>query len=107
MKKLEKCLPNVYVTKKQFDFQNNGKFISIGHFECMKLLLTKKWKYLFLLQMDDISIKSNHEILQILETMDFPLDIHINDNDEQINNKFDNNLSWSYKDLDIFLKGIY
>ncbi|CEF70483.1 Glycosyl transferase, family 14-containing protein [Strongyloides ratti] len=104
MIQLEKCLPNVYVTKKQFDFQSNGKFTSIGHYECMKLLLKKKWDYMFLLQMDDIVIKTNRQILEILEAINFSLDMAFTNEKLAIKKRVNFTLTWTYKDLNIFLK---
>uniref|UniRef100_A0A0K0EIU5 Glycosyltransferase family 92 protein n=1 Tax=Strongyloides stercoralis TaxID=6248 RepID=A0A0K0EIU5_STRER len=105
MKKLEECLPNVYVTKKLYEFNRYGKYHSIGHYECMKILIKKKWDYLFLLQMDDVAIKTNLEMLTILEVMNFATIIHFTDKREKLEKKVDFKLSWKYKDLNIFLKG--
>uniref|UniRef100_A0A0N5BIS2 Glycosyltransferase family 92 protein n=1 Tax=Strongyloides papillosus TaxID=174720 RepID=A0A0N5BIS2_STREA len=105
MKQLEKCLPNVYVMEKQYDFQSNGKYTSIAHFQCMKFLLTKDWNYMFLHQMDDIAIKTNRQMLEVLEAMDFPLDMAFNIFNEDIDEIVNLNFSWTYKDLNIFLEG--
>uniref|UniRef100_A0A0N5BIR2 Glycosyltransferase family 92 protein n=1 Tax=Strongyloides papillosus TaxID=174720 RepID=A0A0N5BIR2_STREA len=105
MKQLEKCLPNVYVSENQYDFQSGGKYSSIGHFDCMKLLLNKRWNYMFILQNDDIAIKTNQQVLEILEAMDFPLDMAFHNQKKLIDSRFNHDYSWTYKDLNIFLEG--
>uniref|UniRef100_A0A0K0EIV6 Glycosyltransferase n=1 Tax=Strongyloides stercoralis TaxID=6248 RepID=A0A0K0EIV6_STRER len=107
MKKLEECLPNVFINKNQYDFKSNGKFSSIAHFDCMKLLLKKQWDYLYLLQMDDIVIKTNRQILEILEATGFTLDMAFTNEPNVIKQRVDFSLPWTYKDLNIFLKGDY
>uniref|UniRef100_A0A0N4ZGL8 CAP10 domain-containing protein n=1 Tax=Parastrongyloides trichosuri TaxID=131310 RepID=A0A0N4ZGL8_PARTI len=106
MKKLEKCLPNVYVSNIQFDMKSNGENATFGHLECMKLLLKKKAKfhYLILHQNDDFPLKSNREILEILEAMSFPIEMAFVDPSSTVPERYNYSYGWRYKDLGIFLK---
>uniref|UniRef100_A0A0N4Z7M8 Glycosyltransferase n=1 Tax=Parastrongyloides trichosuri TaxID=131310 RepID=A0A0N4Z7M8_PARTI len=103
MLKLEKCLPNVYVSEKQYSMESNGINTNLGHYECMKILVDIKWDYLFILQNDDIAIKTNKEILEILEVMNFPIDVALVDPSPFIKNRVNQKISWKYRDLNIFL----
>uniref|UniRef100_A0A0N4ZJQ7 Metalloendopeptidase n=1 Tax=Parastrongyloides trichosuri TaxID=131310 RepID=A0A0N4ZJQ7_PARTI len=105
MLELEKCLPNVYVSKKSFDMKSNGEQGPVAHYECMKLLLPKKWDYLFILLNDAIPLLTNNEQLEILEAMSFPLVMRVTDATHYIPSRVNTSASWLYKDLDIFLEG--
>uniref|UniRef100_A0A0N5BMX4 Glycosyltransferase family 92 protein n=1 Tax=Strongyloides papillosus TaxID=174720 RepID=A0A0N5BMX4_STREA len=105
MIQLEKCLPNVYVPKIQYDMKSNGENTSISHFQCMKRLLKTKFDYVFLLQNDEMPLKTNRELVEILETMNFAMDMNIVIDKPLINNRFDHKKSWKFKDLNIFLDG--
>ncbi|CEF70485.1 Glycosyl transferase, family 14-containing protein [Strongyloides ratti] len=103
MIQLEKCLPNVYVPRVQYDMKSNGENGSLSHYECMKRLVKTKFDYIFLLQNDEMPIKTNRELIEILETMNFAMDMRIAIDDEVIDSRVDKTKSWTYKDLNIFL----
>uniref|UniRef100_A0A0N5B2D3 Beta-1,3-galactosyl-O-glycosyl-glycoprotein beta-1,6-N-acetylglucosaminyltransferase 3 n=1 Tax=Strongyloides papillosus TaxID=174720 RepID=A0A0N5B2D3_STREA len=102
---LEKCLPNVYVPIVQYNMKSNGENTSISHFQCMKRLLKTKFDYVFLLQNDEMPLKTNRELIEILETMNFAMDMRITINKNIIKRRVDHKKSWKFKDLNIFLDG--
>ena len=85
---LAACFPNVFVAKWELDVQSNGKNVSRSHLDCLELLLTNGgvdgagnggggdgdggiagggWKYAILLQNQDIPIRTNAELVEVLE----------------------------------------
>uniref|UniRef100_A0A0K0FQW3 Glycosyltransferase family 17 n=1 Tax=Strongyloides venezuelensis TaxID=75913 RepID=A0A0K0FQW3_STRVS len=102
---LGKCLPNVYVPRIQYQMKSNGENTSISHFQCMKRLLKTNFDYVFLLQNDEMPLKTNRELIEILETMDFAMDMKITIDKHIINERFDYKKSWKFRDLNIFLDG--
>uniref|UniRef100_A0A0N5BIR1 Beta-1,3-galactosyl-O-glycosyl-glycoprotein beta-1,6-N-acetylglucosaminyltransferase 3 n=1 Tax=Strongyloides papillosus TaxID=174720 RepID=A0A0N5BIR1_STREA len=102
---LEKCLPNVYVPRIQYDMKSNGENTSISHFQCMKRLLKTKFDYMFLLQNDETPLKTNRELIEILETMNFAMDMRMTIDIPVIQGRVDHKKSWKFKDLNIFLDG--
>uniref|UniRef100_A0A0N5BIR0 Beta-1,3-galactosyl-O-glycosyl-glycoprotein beta-1,6-N-acetylglucosaminyltransferase 3 n=1 Tax=Strongyloides papillosus TaxID=174720 RepID=A0A0N5BIR0_STREA len=102
---LEKCLPNVYVPRIQYDMKSNGENTSISHFQCMKRLLKTNFDYIFLLQNDEMPLKTNRELIEILETMNFAMDMRMTTDVSSIRGRVDQKKSWKFKDLNIFLDG--
>uniref|UniRef100_A0A0K0F151 Hexosyltransferase n=1 Tax=Strongyloides venezuelensis TaxID=75913 RepID=A0A0K0F151_STRVS len=105
MIQLENCLHNVYVPRIQYDMKSNGENTSISHFQCMKRLLMTKFDYVFLLQNDEMPLKTNRELIEILETMNFAMDMRMTIDNRSIRGRVDYNKSWKFKDLNIFLDG--
>uniref|UniRef100_A0A0K0FQW2 Galactosyltransferase n=1 Tax=Strongyloides venezuelensis TaxID=75913 RepID=A0A0K0FQW2_STRVS len=102
---LGKCLPNVYVPRIQYQMKSNGENTSISHFQCMKRLLKTNFDYVFLLQNDEMPLKTNRELIEILETMNFAIDMHITIDEPIIKRRVNFKKSWKFKDLNIFLDG--
>uniref|UniRef100_A0AAF5HZL2 Glycosyltransferase family 92 protein n=1 Tax=Strongyloides stercoralis TaxID=6248 RepID=A0AAF5HZL2_STRER len=107
MIQLEKCLPNVYVPRVQYDMKSNGENGSLAHYECMKRLIKTNFNYIFLLQNDEMALKTNRELLEILEATNFVMEIDLTDNSKMITERVNHSLSWTYKDLNIFLEDDY
>uniref|UniRef100_A0A0N5BLK5 Glycosyltransferase family 92 protein n=1 Tax=Strongyloides papillosus TaxID=174720 RepID=A0A0N5BLK5_STREA len=103
VKQLASCFNNVYVAEEQYEMNSSGKGGVKSHYACMKKLINKNWKYLFLLQTDDLLLKTNREIVEILKKFnDKPLfTLHRHPKQWQ---RYDYNTSWSYKDIKIFKK---
>uniref|UniRef100_A0A0K0DWJ6 Beta-1,3-galactosyl-O-glycosyl-glycoprotein beta-1,6-N-acetylglucosaminyltransferase 3 n=1 Tax=Strongyloides stercoralis TaxID=6248 RepID=A0A0K0DWJ6_STRER len=103
IKQLASCFENVYVADQQYEMNSAGKGGVKSHFECMKKLINKNWKYLLLLQTDDLLTKTNREIVDILTTFnEKPLfTLHRHPRKWQ---RYDYNTSWSYKNIKIFQK---
>ncbi|CEF70402.1 Glycosyl transferase, family 25 and Glycosyl transferase, family 14-containing protein [Strongyloides ratti] len=103
VKQLAHCFDNVYVAEKQYDMNSSGKGGVKSHYECMKKLINKNWKYILLLQTDDLLIKTNRELVDILTTFnEKPLfTLHRHPTQWQ---RYDYNISWSYKNIKIFHK---
>ncbi|CEF70484.1 Glycosyl transferase, family 14-containing protein [Strongyloides ratti] len=104
MIQLEKCLPNVYVPRVQYDMKSNGENGSLSHYECMKRLVKTKFDYIFLLQNDEMPTKTNRELIEILETMNFVMQIELDNNQKIINERHNKTISWTFRNLMIFLK---
>uniref|UniRef100_A0A0N4Z5A0 Hexosyltransferase n=1 Tax=Parastrongyloides trichosuri TaxID=131310 RepID=A0A0N4Z5A0_PARTI len=104
VKKLANCFDNVYVGDKQFEMNSSGKGGVKAHYECMIKLINKKWKYLLIAQTDDLLMKTNREIIDILKTLNgYPLfTLHKLPKSWQ---RYDYNVSWTYKNVNIFKKG--
>ncbi|KAL3084981.1 hypothetical protein niasHS_010050 [Heterodera schachtii] len=74
------CFPNVFVvtTEKEYAMDSKGHNLMKSSMECMKLLVAKKmekWKYVILLQNDDVQMKTNDEMVQIFKWMNGVSDI--------------------------------
>uniref|UniRef100_A0A0N5BNY9 Protein-tyrosine-phosphatase n=1 Tax=Strongyloides papillosus TaxID=174720 RepID=A0A0N5BNY9_STREA len=50
LKSLAKCFDNVYLPSKRYLMNSNGIYQALSTYECMRILINKKWKYLFILQ---------------------------------------------------------
>uniref|UniRef100_A0A0K0F150 Uncharacterized protein n=1 Tax=Strongyloides venezuelensis TaxID=75913 RepID=A0A0K0F150_STRVS len=107
LQQLEKCIPNVYVVKKQYNMTSGGDYATLAHVECMKLLLKKKWNYLYLQQNDDFPLKTPRQQLEILESMNFPVEMSFVDPSSTVPFRYNTSLSWNYKDLNFFFKDDY
>uniref|UniRef100_A0A0N5BIF9 Uncharacterized protein n=1 Tax=Strongyloides papillosus TaxID=174720 RepID=A0A0N5BIF9_STREA len=65
--KLGSCFENVYIMKKEFTLDSNGKNYANGHMECLRHLISKNWNYVFLLQNHDFPLKTNLQLIRILK----------------------------------------
>uniref|UniRef100_A0A0N5BUQ2 Glycosyltransferase family 92 protein n=1 Tax=Strongyloides papillosus TaxID=174720 RepID=A0A0N5BUQ2_STREA len=99
---LAKCFDNVYVPSKRYLMNSNGIYQSLSTYECMKILINKKWNYLFILQNDDFPIKTNREIVEILKVRNSTLDMEFRDPSPFIQDRINQNASWDYKSLNFF-----
>ncbi|CEF70487.1 Glycosyl transferase, family 14-containing protein [Strongyloides ratti] len=104
LKKLEKCIPNVYVAEKQYNMTSGGAYANIAQVECMKILLKKKWDYLYLQQNDDFPLKTTRQLLEVLEAMNFPVEMGYVDPSSTVPFRYNTSESWLYKDLNFFLE---
>uniref|UniRef100_A0AC35THR0 Uncharacterized protein n=1 Tax=Rhabditophanes sp. KR3021 TaxID=114890 RepID=A0AC35THR0_9BILA len=102
---LSLCFPNVYVTRKRFDMNSNGLHGSSSHFECMKRLATKDFKYLFLLQTQELPTKTNWEFVQILTAMNSVLTMRFVPEKYFITRSVKLDQDWTYKNLNFFYEG--
>uniref|UniRef100_A0AC35UDT5 Astacin domain-containing protein n=1 Tax=Rhabditophanes sp. KR3021 TaxID=114890 RepID=A0AC35UDT5_9BILA len=57
MKQLASCFKNVYISPVYFNMLSNGNYLPDAHYECMKILVNKKFRYLFnlLVSINDIT----------------------------------------------------
>uniref|UniRef100_A0A915CX10 Uncharacterized protein n=2 Tax=Ditylenchus dipsaci TaxID=166011 RepID=A0A915CX10_9BILA len=74
---LADCFPNVFVAKKQFVVKRKGVNMDASFVECIKELVEMPWKYVILLQNHDIQIRTNLEIVQVLQWLNGTNDIEV------------------------------
>ncbi|RCN40633.1 Core-2/I-Branching enzyme [Ancylostoma caninum] len=97
---LQKCFPNVLVTKARFNVNGNGHFMNHAYYECFKLLVAKQgWGYLILMQNYDIMIKSVYETVVILEKLGGANDVHIRQCEEH---RWNHRAKWDARSLKLF-----
>uniref|UniRef100_A0A0K0F143 Glycosyltransferase family 92 protein n=1 Tax=Strongyloides venezuelensis TaxID=75913 RepID=A0A0K0F143_STRVS len=99
---LAKCFYNVYVPSKRYNMNSYGIYQAFSTYECMKILINKKWKYLFILQNDDFPLKTNREIVEILKARNNTLDMEFRDPSPFIQDRINQSASWDYKSLNFF-----
>ncbi|KAF8368336.1 hypothetical protein PRIPAC_86165, partial [Pristionchus pacificus] len=63
------CLDNVYVASEEYELDSAGRGQSSAHFDCLRNIRERKWKYVIFQQNHDIVIKTNSEIVEIFKTM--------------------------------------
>uniref|UniRef100_A0A0K0F2Y1 Glyco_trans_2-like domain-containing protein n=1 Tax=Strongyloides venezuelensis TaxID=75913 RepID=A0A0K0F2Y1_STRVS len=63
---LSNCFENVHIVNNMFKMESNGTRINLGNYECMKYLSSKNSEYLVTLNNDDMPLKTNGEIAEIL-----------------------------------------
>uniref|UniRef100_A0A0N4Z927 Glyco_trans_2-like domain-containing protein n=1 Tax=Parastrongyloides trichosuri TaxID=131310 RepID=A0A0N4Z927_PARTI len=68
--KIDQCLPNIFVVKKQDNVRGHG-------LECLSLLLHYNWNYSILLNENDVPIKTISEISDILKLLKHTSDVPI------------------------------
>uniref|UniRef100_A0A0K0E035 C-type lectin domain-containing protein n=1 Tax=Strongyloides stercoralis TaxID=6248 RepID=A0A0K0E035_STRER len=100
---LKKCFNNVYITDINYDMTSGGKNQALSSYECMKELIKKKWKYLFILQNDDFPLKSNLELVQILAARNGTMDIGYTNPNSVIEKRINLSKKWDHKSLN-FIK---
>ncbi|GMT14064.1 hypothetical protein PFISCL1PPCAC_5361, partial [Pristionchus fissidentatus] len=71
------CLPNVVLAGKEYKTDSAGHYHTHAFFDCLRHLQSKDWNYIIFLQNNDIMIKSNREIIRIMQTMNGANDIEL------------------------------
>uniref|UniRef100_A0A914LQY1 Reverse transcriptase domain-containing protein n=1 Tax=Meloidogyne incognita TaxID=6306 RepID=A0A914LQY1_MELIC len=71
---------------------------------CLEELSKKKykWEYVFTLQNDDIQIKTNEEIIQILKWLGGANDVQYQLDHKELIEKLNKKFNWTFKDLKLF-----
>ncbi|GMT29964.1 hypothetical protein PFISCL1PPCAC_21261, partial [Pristionchus fissidentatus] len=64
---LERCLPNVVISKREHEFDSAGHNQNEAHLDCMATVRERKWEYAMLLQNHDVMIKTHYEMTEILK----------------------------------------
>ncbi|KAI1710202.1 core-2/I-Branching enzyme domain-containing protein [Ditylenchus destructor] len=99
---LSTCFPNVIVNQVHYRLDSNGHNMSASFVECLKNLAerSKKWEYVILVQNNDISVRTNEELVQIFKWFNGTNDVMIVPvpDDERINY----NLDWTFEGLELF-----
>ncbi|KAM3727600.1 Beta-1,3-galactosyl-O-glycosyl-glycoprotein beta-1,6-N-acetylglucosaminyltransferase [Dirofilaria immitis] len=100
MKNLSKCFPNVFLTKIEYEVDSAGHNMTRSYLECLNILWKKPtWKYAILLQNDDIPLKSNHEMVQILNAFNGSNVINAG---RPFLHRLPKNANWSYAALRLY-----
>ncbi|KAI6209094.1 Beta-1,3-galactosyl-O-glycosyl-glycoprotein beta-1,6-N-acetylglucosaminyltransferase 3 [Aphelenchoides besseyi] len=101
MRTLAGCFPNVFLTAVEFPMDSSGHNITYSYHQCM-LTLTKKeykWKYLIMLQNDEIPLKTNQELIHIFKLFNGTNDVA---SVELEKIRIDPNANWTFKSLKLF-----
>uniref|UniRef100_A0A183E8C1 Core-2/I-Branching enzyme n=1 Tax=Gongylonema pulchrum TaxID=637853 RepID=A0A183E8C1_9BILA len=78
MRALSVCFPNVFLTKREFTVDSAGHNTSRSFLECLRIVRKMPgWRYAILLQNNDIPLKSNLEMVQILQALNGSNDINV------------------------------
>ncbi|KAI1728314.1 core-2/I-Branching enzyme domain-containing protein [Ditylenchus destructor] len=101
MHSLSACLSNVVITHREWKMDSAGHNMSFSHLECMKLLSTKerKWNYMILLQNHDVALKTNEELVQILQWFGGANDVEVVKTPW---GRVNYNLNWTFEHLKLF-----
>ncbi|KAE9551091.1 hypothetical protein FO519_005688 [Halicephalobus sp. NKZ332] len=75
LRNLGKCFDNIFVLDEEVDIKNDGHNMTIAHLTCLKHLRSHSWKYVVLLQNDDMRLRTNAEMVQIFKTFNGTNDI--------------------------------
>uniref|UniRef100_A0A1I7VQD0 Core-2/I-Branching enzyme n=1 Tax=Loa loa TaxID=7209 RepID=A0A1I7VQD0_LOALO len=78
MRNLSRCFPNVLLTRQEYEVDSAGHNTSRSFLECLRAIRSlPDWKYAILLQNNDIPVKSNREMVQILNALNGSNDINV------------------------------
>ncbi|CAD5220319.1 unnamed protein product [Bursaphelenchus xylophilus] len=75
LRSLASCFENFIVPDMEFDMTSDGTNIIPAQHHCLELLLSKKWEYVFMLENNDMMIKTNRELVKILRLYDGANDV--------------------------------
>uniref|UniRef100_A0A0R3RHG5 Core-2/I-Branching enzyme n=1 Tax=Elaeophora elaphi TaxID=1147741 RepID=A0A0R3RHG5_9BILA len=100
MRNLSECFPNVILTKTEYDVDSAGHNMTRSYLECLNIVWRNpRWKYAVLLQNDDIPLKTNYEIVKILDAFNGSNVINIG---RPYLHRLPPNTNWSYAALNLF-----
>ncbi|GMT26747.1 hypothetical protein PFISCL1PPCAC_18044, partial [Pristionchus fissidentatus] len=63
------CLRNVHIASEEYELDSEGRYQNSAHFDCLRNIRRRHWKYVIFQQNHDIVIKTNAEIVEIFKTM--------------------------------------
>uniref|UniRef100_A0A914RWW8 Core-2/I-Branching enzyme n=1 Tax=Parascaris equorum TaxID=6256 RepID=A0A914RWW8_PAREQ len=90
MRNLSYCFPNIYLTKTEYDVDSAGHNMDQSFLECLQTIRhLPNWKYAILLQNHDIPLKTNREVIAILQSLNGTNDVSIS---RPIANRNDNRI---------------
>uniref|UniRef100_A0A1I8EU89 Core-2/I-Branching enzyme family protein n=1 Tax=Wuchereria bancrofti TaxID=6293 RepID=A0A1I8EU89_WUCBA len=100
MRNLSKCFSNVLLTEREYEVDSAGHNMSRSFLECLRVVRRLPgWKYAILLQNNDIPLKSNREMVQILSALNGSNDINIGyPNADRV----PNGAPWTFRALTLF-----
>ncbi|CAJ0580643.1 unnamed protein product, partial [Mesorhabditis spiculigera] len=93
MKRLERCVDNVYLAKPSVPMDSRGYNQNLGHLKCLELLSKKPgWRYALLLQNHDVILRTNAELGAILR-------MHLGMNDVMLQGIWRRPFDWLLKNI--------
>ncbi|KAL3990911.1 Core-2/I-Branching enzyme family protein [Acanthocheilonema viteae] len=100
MHNLSKCFPNVLLAPREYMVDSAGHNTSRSFLECLRVMRKLPgWKYAILLQNNDIPLKSNREMVQILTALNGSNDINVGyPNADRV----PNDAPWTFRSLTLF-----
>uniref|UniRef100_A0AAF5CSF1 Glycosyltransferase family 92 protein n=1 Tax=Strongyloides stercoralis TaxID=6248 RepID=A0AAF5CSF1_STRER len=103
---LSNCFPNIHLITNRYDMDSNGFNINLANYDCMKYLSKKNFKYLIILNNDDMPLKTNKELVEILKTFNGTIDAeYIQDPSYYSETRVNLKLNWTLGHLELFKKG--
>uniref|UniRef100_A0A915PI20 Core-2/I-Branching enzyme n=1 Tax=Setaria digitata TaxID=48799 RepID=A0A915PI20_9BILA len=100
MKNLSQCFPNVLLTQQEYEVDSAGHNTSRSFLECLRLIRKLPgWKYAILLQNNDIPLKSNLEMVQILNALNGSNDINVG---RPNSDRVPSGAPWTFRQLALF-----
>uniref|UniRef100_A0AC35TZS9 Core-2/I-Branching enzyme n=1 Tax=Rhabditophanes sp. KR3021 TaxID=114890 RepID=A0AC35TZS9_9BILA len=101
---LANCFPNVFLITGEFEVNSAGKNTNLAAYKCMQKLDGKNYKYLFTLQNDDISLKTNRELVEIISLYNGGVDIQFEDPTKYIKERVNMSYNWNHSNFNFFNK---
>ncbi|CAG9535715.1 unnamed protein product [Cercopithifilaria johnstoni] len=100
MRNLSKCFPNVLLAPREYMVDSAGHNTSRSFLECLRVIRKLPgWKYAILLQNNDIPLKSNREMVEILIALNGSNDINVGcPNVDRV----PNDAPWTFRTLTLF-----
>uniref|UniRef100_A0AC35TPU4 Uncharacterized protein n=1 Tax=Rhabditophanes sp. KR3021 TaxID=114890 RepID=A0AC35TPU4_9BILA len=104
MRSLASCFSNIYLIDNEFELKSDGTNGQKAFYRCMEVLKNKKWNYIFLLQNDDIPLKTNRELVEILTIFNGTVDAEFANVGDFRTSRINAKNDWTYKGLNFFKK---
>uniref|UniRef100_A0AAF5DF75 Glycosyltransferase family 92 protein n=1 Tax=Strongyloides stercoralis TaxID=6248 RepID=A0AAF5DF75_STRER len=86
----------------QYTMDSNGNDINRANFKCMEYLNSKNYKYLIILNNDDMPLKTNREMVEILKVYNGTIDIDYDNPKPFLHGRIDLKLNWTIEHLKLF-----
>ncbi|KAF7633658.1 hypothetical protein Mgra_00006966 [Meloidogyne graminicola] len=107
MKSLANCFKNIIIPKKRFSVGSDGHNMGKALISCLKELSKKErnWEYVFTLQNNDIQLKTNEEIVQMLKWLGGANDVEFEFKHKEtlyMLDKLHEQFNWTFKGLNLF-----
>uniref|UniRef100_A0A0K0F3F1 SRCR domain-containing protein n=1 Tax=Strongyloides venezuelensis TaxID=75913 RepID=A0A0K0F3F1_STRVS len=105
MSELADCFKNIHLIQNRYQMESSGFNLNNANYDCMRYLNDKDYKYLVVLNNDDMPLKTNREIVEILKIYNGSIDIEYADPRPFYNDRVNLSLDWSLGHLEIFKEG--
>uniref|UniRef100_A0A0N5BQ73 Glyco_trans_2-like domain-containing protein n=1 Tax=Strongyloides papillosus TaxID=174720 RepID=A0A0N5BQ73_STREA len=98
------CFKNVHIIQNRYQMNSRGFNVNSANYDCMRYLNDKNYKYVVVLNNDDMPLKTNRELVEIFKIYNGSIDIEYAD-PRPFYDRVDFNLNWSLGHLEIFKEG--